>query len=154
MRHPHSNRIAIGLAALVLGVPAAEAAVGHTEGTLQSSSSSVTTETLPPIDAGSSIPNPVYVSTETLPPIDAGSSIPNPVYVSGLRPDDRASRPQVYGPHHIPYRPAPIVTASPAAGFDWADAGIGAAAGAGLAALMAGSLLVLRRGRHDGLAQA
>ncbi len=134
MRHPHSNRIAIGLAALVLGVPAAEAAVGHTEGTLQSSSSSVT--------------------TETLPPIDAGSSIPNPVYVSGLRPDDRASRPQVYGPHHIPYRPAPIVTASPAAGFDWADAGIGAAAGAGLAALMAGSLLVLRRGRHDGLAQA
>ena len=40
--------------------------------------------------------------------------------------------------------PSPVVTSTPSDGFDWGDAGIGAAGVLALTAMIAGSVLVLR----------
>jgi hypothetical protein len=40
-----------------------------------------------------------------------------------------------------------VVTSSPSTGFDWGSAGIGAAAGAGLVLVGAGSFALTHRGR-------
>jgi hypothetical protein len=46
-----------------------------------------------------------------------------------------------------PQRSALVVSASPDPGFDWGSAGIGAAAGAGLVLVGAGSFALTHRGR-------
>ena len=46
-----------------------------------------------------------------------------------------------------PQRPALVVTSTPHTGFDWSSAGIGAAAGAGLVLVGAGSFALSYRGR-------
>jgi hypothetical protein len=84
------------------------------------------------------------------PPLDAGSALPNPDYLSPVtpdvvRPDNRASRPTVYGPQPA-VGVAPGTTAN---GFDWADAGIGAAGTLGLALVAMGSAFVLRSRRRS-----
>jgi hypothetical protein len=59
----------------------------------------------------------------------------------GLRPDDRASR-------GAELAPTVAVVQSPSVhvdGFDWADAGIGAAAAVGLGLLLAGGSALVRR---------
>jgi hypothetical protein len=84
----------------------------------------------------------VYAS----PPLDAGSSVPNPDYAyeirtESTRPDDRANRAIVHGTQ------TEIVVRSTADGFDWADAGIGAA-GTLAVLLVAGSGLGIQRSRQ------
>lgn len=83
----------------------------------------------------------------------------------GVRPDDRATHgPGAFGafdgmrPDDRAWRgvgTAPVVEAAPASrvdGFDWADAGIGAAGAVGIALLLMGlSALVLRRQRVTAL---
>ena len=49
--------------------------------------------------------------------------------------------------HHEPQRSAVVVTSTPDSGFDWGSAGIGAAAGAGLVLVGAGSFALSYRGR-------
>ena len=49
--------------------------------------------------------------------------------------------------HHAPQRAAVVVTSSSSGGFDWGSAGIGAAAGAGLVLVGAGSFALTHRGR-------
>ena len=49
--------------------------------------------------------------------------------------------------HQEPQRSAVVVTASSSSGFDWGSAGIGAAAGAGLVLVGAGSFALTHRGR-------
>jgi len=84
---------------------------------------------LPPIDAGSAQPNPVYVAdaARPVPPIDAGTDVPNPVYAQ--RHDERVVLPIAQ----------PTASVRPSTGFDWGDAGIGA--GVTLGALMFASAL-------------
>ena len=59
------------------------------------------------------------------------------------------ARPALDAPvgHHEPQRSAVVVTSSPDSGFDWGSAGIGAAAGAGLVLVGAGSFALSYRGR-------
>jgi hypothetical protein len=45
-------------------------------------------------------------------------------------------------------QPAVVVQTSPRSGFDWGDAGIGAAGGVGLAMLAAGGLVIVQRRGH------
>lgn len=111
---------------------------------------------LPPIDAGSNIPNPIY--TQKLPPIDAGSALPNPVYAPKLPPIDAGSaivNPayQLRGTTVVLGRPETpaAVTASAAAetvsspgSFPWTWAGIGA----GLTTALAGAAALLARRRR------
>jgi hypothetical protein len=49
--------------------------------------------------------------------------------------------------HQEPQRAAMVVTSSSSTGFDWGSAGIGAAAGAGLVLVGAGSFALTHRGR-------
>jgi len=49
--------------------------------------------------------------------------------------------------HHEAQRSAVVVRSSPDTGFDWASAGVGAAAGAGLVLIGAGSFALSYRGR-------
>jgi hypothetical protein len=98
---------------------------------------------LPPIDAGSDQPNPVYVAAEAqpVPPLDAGTAVPNPVYTQ--RHDERVGLPIAQ----------PTASVRPSNGFDWGDAGIGAgvALGATLLASAAGAAGVrVRRARVAG----
>jgi hypothetical protein len=51
------------------------------------------------------------------------------------------------GPASAPQGPALVVSASPDSGFDWGSAGIGAAAGAGLVLVGAGSFALTHRSR-------
>ena len=59
------------------------------------------------------------------------------------------ARPALDAPvgHHEPQRSAVVVTSTPDSGFDWGSAGIGAAAGAGLVLVGAGSFALSYRGR-------
>lgn len=63
---------------------------------------------------------------------------------------DVSTRPvETYTPGHVP-QPSPVVSAVPTSGFDWADAGIGAAGMLALVALASGTLMIAsqrRRGR-------
>ncbi len=49
--------------------------------------------------------------------------------------------------HREPQRSAVVVRSSPDSGFDWGSAGVGAAAGAGLVLVGAGSFALSYRGR-------
>jgi hypothetical protein len=51
------------------------------------------------------------------------------------------------GAASAPQRSALVVSASPDSGFDWGSAGVGAAAGAGLVLVGAGSFALTHRGR-------
>lgn len=83
-----------------------------------------------PIDAGSAVPNPAAVATmDRLSPIDAGSDVPNPVYYS-----PRTYTPPASVPVAAPV--APVVEPTPAGGFDWGDALIGAGVALGIVALL------------------
>jgi hypothetical protein len=111
---------------------------------------------LPPIDAGSNIPNPVY--TQKLPPIDAGSALPNPVYAPKLPPIDAGSaivNPayQLRGTKVVFVRPktpaaaterAAAGTVSSRSGFPWTWAVIGA----GLTSALATAAAFLARRRR------
>ena len=82
------------------------------------------------------------------PPLDAGSAVPNPDYVqqfrSGpVRPDDRASRAIVHGTSS-----AIVGSSSAGEGFDWSDAGIGAAGTFAVVVVAAGSALGVQRSRQ------
>ena len=82
------------------------------------------------------------------PPLDAGSAVPNPDYFSGgkstgIRPDDRASWGTVHG-----VGSRIVAVQSEADGFDWGDAGIGAAGAVAIVLVGVGSALTLRRNRH------
>jgi hypothetical protein len=85
------------------------------------------------------------------PPLDAGSALPNPDYLPGVRPsnyprpDDRATRPSVYGSQTA----VKIRAGTSGNGFDWADAGIGAAGGLGVILVATGSAIVLRSRRRS-----
>jgi hypothetical protein len=59
------------------------------------------------------------------------------------------ARPALDAPvgHHEPQGSAVVVTSTPDSGFDWGSAGIGAAAGAGLVLVGAGSFALSYRGR-------
>ena len=99
------------------------------------------TKPLPPIDAGSSVPNPVYAAKAgLLPPIDAGSDVPNPAYLVG---SPAAGAADVGA---IPLESASPRTADYGA-FDWRDAGIGAGTTGILLALSAATALAVRRTR-------
>jgi hypothetical protein len=102
----------------------------------------------PPLDAGSAVPNPEYQPKVTA----SNATLPNPDYFpevgrsldeSGQRPDDRASWASVHGAVS-----RTVVVQSEAEGFDWGDAGIGAAGGFGVVLAGVGSALVLRRNRR------
>jgi hypothetical protein len=77
----------------------------------------LTGKPFPPIDAGSDQPNPFYAvqqAPQGLPPLDAGTNIPNPVYLRTH--DNRADLPTA----------KPALTQAASSGFDWGDAGIAA----------------------------
>ena len=85
----------------------------------------------------------VYAS----PPLDAGSSVPNPDYVQKVRtgptrPDDRANRASLQGTD------AAIVAQSAGDSFDWSDAGIGAAGAVAVLLVAAGSGVGIQRTRQ------
>jgi hypothetical protein len=69
--------------------------------------------------------------------------------ISALTAPAAQARPALDPPvgHHEPQRSAVVVTSSPSTGFDWGSAGIGAAAGAGLVLVGAGSFALTHRGR-------
>lgn len=69
--------------------------------------------------------------------------------ISALAAPAAQARPALDPPvaHHAPQRPAVVVTSSARGGFDWGSAGIGAAAGAGLVLVGAGSFALTHRGR-------
>jgi len=114
--------LAIGIAAVVAPTAyASGGAVGHTYAP-------------PPLDAGSAAPNPDYtrrgviVHTYAPPPLDAGSAVPNPDYAFDVRrgptrPDDRGTRATLHGNQ----QPVTVGERSTNNGFDWGDAGVGAA---------------------------
>jgi hypothetical protein len=69
--------------------------------------------------------------------------------VAALSAPAAQARPAVDGPvvHHQPRRAAVVVAPAPDGGFDWGSAGVGAAAGAGLVLVGAGSFALSYRGR-------
>lgn len=89
------------------------------------------------------------IHTYASPPLDAGSAVPNPDYFPEVarggpaRPDDRANRAAVHGT-----RSGSALVQSAGDGFDWGDAGIGAAGAVALALAGVGSAITLRRNRH------
>src|SRR6266511_1161741 len=72
------------------------------------------------------------------PPLDAGSALPNPDYLPGVRPSNYGSQTAVK-----------IRAGTSGNGFDWADAGIGAAGGLGVILVATGSAIVLRSRRRS-----
>ena len=117
---------------LAIALALAPAAYGAKHGAVRYS-----TKTPAPIDAGSDLPNPVYVgghvyySTKPLPPIDTGSDLPNPLYV-----------PKVRG---VAAPPATVVP--PTKAFSWGDAAIGA--GFAAAVLLGVAAVLAVRGRDS-----
>jgi hypothetical protein len=69
--------------------------------------------------------------------------------VAALSAPAAQARPAFDAPvvHHEPQRSAVVVTSTSDSGFDWGSAGIGAAAGAGLVLVGAGSFALTYRGR-------
>jgi hypothetical protein len=148
MKRHRLVRIALAVAAAAAVVPAANA----------------TRYGVPPLDAGTSIPNPVYLAELTgrpLPPIDAGSDQPNPSYAvqlapQGLPPLDAGTNipNPVYLRTHDNRVDLPTATQALAqatsSGFDWGDAGIGAGSALGLLFLTGFAVAVTRRNRKSG----
>jgi hypothetical protein len=68
---------------------------------------------------------------------------------AALTPAAAVARPAIDPPvaQHTPQRPAVVVASTDHGGFDWGSAGIGAAAGAGLVLVGAGSFALTYRGR-------
>ena len=64
-----------------------------------------------------------------------------------VRPDDRASRPSAITAEHVRVIASGGSGEVHAGGFDWLDAGIGAAAALGLCLIVGGAAFVLRRAR-------
>ena|SRR5437867_672760 len=108
--------------ALVVGIAAIFAPVAHAQGGAVSH-----VYASPPLDAGSSVPNPDYVQK---------------VQTGPLRPDDRANRAIVHGTQ------TGIVVRTAGGGFDWSDAGIGAAGTFVVLLVAAGSGLGFQRSRQ------
>ena len=76
------------------------------------------------------------------PPLDAGSALPNPDYtIEAVRPDDRATRAIVHGDA----QPVGRAVRSTGDGFNWGDAGIGAAGTIVFVLIGISPILVLRR---------
>ena len=100
--------------------------------------------------AGAAFAVPVaQAMAKPLPPIDAGSSIPNPVYTQQqVRPDDRAG---IRGPG-VTSEPAPLAAVGSGDGFNWNDAGIGAAISFAAALFLLAATVLLRRNRRGQLA--
>ena len=131
MKRHHLLRLALVAAATAVVLPAANAARYGVPPLDAGTSipnpvylSELTGKPLPPIDAGSDQPNPFYAieqAPQGLPPLDAGTNIPNPVYLRAH--DDRLDLPTA----------KPAVAPASSGGFDWVDAGIGA--GTALAAI-------------------
>ena len=69
--------------------------------------------------------------------------------IAALAAPAAQARPALDAPvgQHEPQRSAVVVTSTPDGGFDWGSAGIGAAAGAGLVLVGAGSFALTYRGR-------
>ena len=69
--------------------------------------------------------------------------------VAALAAPAAQARPALDAPvgQHAPQRSAVVVTSTSDGGFDWGSAGIGAAAGAGLVLVGAGSFALSYRGR-------
>ncbi len=90
---------------------------------------------LPPIDAGSNQPNPIY--THKIPPIDAGSDEINPEYY--FDPATNTVK------RVRPIAPAAVAVSAHNGGFAWTWAGIGLGLAFALAAGTTLALLVRRR---------
>jgi hypothetical protein len=69
--------------------------------------------------------------------------------IAALSAPAAQARPAFDGPvgHDEPQRSAVVVASTPGGGFDWGSAGVGAAAGAGLVLVGAGSFALSYRGR-------
>lgn len=83
------------------------------------------------------------------PPLDAGSALPNPIYVRSIRPDNRADRPLVFGTQR-----QQVAGTSTSNGFDWGDSAVGAGAALLLVTAGLGTVAVTRRIRVRALAGA
>jgi hypothetical protein len=187
--------LALGIVGAAFAVPVAQAMA----------------KSLPPIDAGSSIPNPVYTQQQVRPDDRAGirgvgATVTRQAYpdaleryvnnhyrqpqANAIRPDDRAGirgvgvtvAPQAYPDaleryinNHYRFREGPVstvrpddragirgpgITSEPAPlaavgsgdGFNWSDAGIGAAISFAAALFLLAATVLLRRNRRGQLA--
>jgi hypothetical protein len=99
-----------------------------------------------PLDVHGGVVSHVYAP----PPLDAGSALPNPVYVTSRRPDDRANRPLVFGTQPK----QALGTSRTSSGFDWGDSVVGAGAALLLVGLGLGTVAGTRRIRLRALAGA
>ena len=88
----------------------------------------------------------VTVRTYAPPPLDAGSAVPNPDY-DRISPYARVSR----GATHTPARHITAVSGND--GFDWGDAGMGAAGAIVLFLSAAGPVLLVRQAGRRSLAR-
>lgn len=79
--------------------------------------------------------------------VDAAITAHEPQPTRDLRSPD--TRDAAVVAHSVP---APTIVVATNAGFDWTDAGIGAAGGFAVALLLAGMLALTRSDRHDRLA--
>lgn len=88
-----------------------------------------------------------------------------PAFAALMLAGPAAARPMVDGPGGRiitsadefpaqPQAPRPTVVPAPSGGFDWGDAGVGAAGTLSLLLFAGGSLLVVRQTRRTGLAGA
>jgi hypothetical protein len=125
-------------------------------------SAGVARSPLPPIDAGSAIPNPVYLQHATT---YATESEANAVYLQNA-PSDAATpavdstylqnAPSDAATAATPAAPAALApSADSANGFDWGDALVGAGVAVGAVALLLGAAITNRRyggDRHRSLA--
>jgi hypothetical protein len=90
-------------------------------------------------------------------------SVPGSAWADGISPDDRAyaraTSPALNGSFSpddraasrattldTDWQPAPTIVRLSDRSFDWTDAGVGAASGFGIALILIGALLALRRG--------
>jgi hypothetical protein len=90
----------------------------------------------------------VTVRTYAPPPLDAGSAVPNPDY-DRISPYARVSRGSVgTSPRHVT-----VVSRSDGGGFDWGDAGIGAAGAIVLFLSVLGPVLLVRQAGRRSLAR-
>jgi len=146
MKRHRLVRIALVVAAAATVVPAANA----------------TRYGVPPLDAGTSVPNPVYLPELTgkpFPPIDAGSDEPNPFYAvqqapQGLPPLDAGTN--IPNPVYLrthdnrigarTAKPGSALAQATSSGFDWAEAGIAAGIALGAIAVV-GAAVASRRTR-------
>jgi hypothetical protein len=86
------------------------------------------------------------VATVAAPGAQARHAPPEPVANSPVGLDAATRHHHNLGPAR---RPATVIAVQTAGGFDWGDAGIGAAAGIGAVLVASGSALVLRHNRQQ-----